>query len=82
LRHTKTIENINVWKQTEAEAGAMKKESSGAGAMKTKSSGAGVMFMKRKAPEPELCHFCDRSAALKKSTLYRPHRRSRVKIKN
>jgi len=27
--------------------------------MKTKSSGAGAMFMKRRAPEPELCHFYD-----------------------
>jgi len=43
-------------------------ESSGTGAtlMKTKSSGAGAgtMFMKRRAPEPELCHFSDGSAAL------------------
>jgi len=47
LRHTKTIEIINVWKRTEA--GAMKKKSSGAGAplMKTNNSGAGAgaMFM-------------------------------------
>jgi len=43
LSHTKTIENINVWKRTEAwtEAGAMKKESSRAG--------AGAMLMKRRA---------------------------------
>jgi len=27
--------------------------------MKTKSSGAGAMFMKKRAPEPELCHFYD-----------------------
>jgi len=27
--------------------------------MKTNSSGAGAMFMKRRAPEPELCHFYD-----------------------
>jgi len=47
----------------------MKKVSSGARAtlMKTKSFGDGVgaMFMKRKAPEPELCHFYDGCAALK-----------------
>jgi len=46
----------------------MIKESSGAGAtlMKTKSSGAGAgaMFIKRRAPELELCHFCAGSAAL------------------
>jgi len=46
----------------------MKKESSGAGAtvMKTNHSGdgAGTMFMNRRAPEPELCHFYDGSAAL------------------
>ena len=53
--HTKIIENINVWKRTEAGAGAgaLKKESYGSGAtfMKTKSSGAGVgaMFMKRRS---------------------------------
>ena len=35
-----------------------------AGAMKKESSRAGAMFMKRRAPEPELCHFCDGSAAL------------------
>jgi len=48
----------------------MKKESSGAGVtvMKTKSSGARVraMFMKRRALEPELCHFYDGFAALVK----------------
>jgi len=43
----------------------MKKEFSGAMFMKTKSSGAGAMFMKRRAPQPELCHFYDSSAALK-----------------
>jgi len=47
----------------------MKKESSGARAratlIKAKSSGAGAMFMKRRAPEPELCHFYDGSAAVK-----------------
>jgi len=34
--------------------------------MKTKSSGAGAgaMFMKRRAPEPELCHFRDCSTTL------------------
>jgi len=36
---------------------------------KSKSSGAGAMFMKRRAREPELCHFYDGFAALKKSTL-------------
>jgi len=43
------------------------KESSGAAAtlIKTKSSGAGAMFMKRRTPEPELCHFYDGSAAMK-----------------
>jgi len=35
----------------------MKKESSGATLMKTMISGAGAMFMKRRAPQPELCHF-------------------------
>jgi len=49
----------------------MKKETSGAGAivMETKSSGAGIMFVKRRAPEPQLCHFYNGSAALKYSTL-------------
>jgi len=44
----------------------MKKESSGVGAtlMKTKSSIAGAMFMNKRAPETELCHFYDGSAAL------------------
>ena len=71
LRRTKTVENITVWKRTEAGAGAgaIKKESFGPGAtlMKTKSSGAGAwdIFMKRTAPE--LCHFCDGSTALLKS---------------
>jgi len=37
--------------------------------MKTKSSGSGAMFMKRRAPELELCHFYDGFTALKKSTL-------------
>jgi len=32
--------------------------------MKTNSSGAGATFMDRRAPEPELCHFYDGSAAL------------------
>jgi len=34
--------------------------------MKTKSSGAwaGAIFMKRRAPEPELCYYYDSSAAL------------------
>jgi len=32
--------------------------------MEKESSGAGAMFMKR-APEQELCHFYDGSAALK-----------------
>jgi len=43
------------------------KESSGAGAalVKNKSSGAGAMFMKRRVPEPELCHFLDGSASMK-----------------
>jgi len=36
--------------------------------MKTKTSGAGAILMKR-APDSELCHFCDGFAALKKSTL-------------
>jgi len=36
--------------------------------MKTKSSGAGAVFMKRRAPEPEVCHFYD-SAALNKCTI-------------
>ena len=48
-----------MWKRTEVGAWAMKKESSGAGAL----------FMKKRAPEPELCHFYDGSAALKLSTL-------------
>jgi len=58
LWHTKRIENINVWKRTEAGAGAgsMKKESSGAG--------AGAMFMKRRAPEADLCPFYDGSTDL------------------
>jgi len=51
-----------------AGTGAMKEESSGAGTtvMKTNSSGAGAgaTFMNRRAPEPELCHFYDGSAAL------------------
>jgi len=47
----------------------MKKEISGATRMKTKSSGAGAMFMKGRAPEPEVSHFYDGSAALKLSTL-------------
>jgi len=51
----------------------MKIDSSGAGAtlMKIKSSGAeaGTMFMKRRAPEPEQCHFYDGSAALVTSML-------------
>jgi len=46
----------------------MKKESSGAGAtlMKTRTSEAraGAIFMKTSAPEPEMCHFYDGSAAL------------------
>jgi len=33
--------------------------------MKIKSSGPGAMFMKIRAPEPELYHFYDGSAALK-----------------
>jgi len=37
--------------------------------MKTRSSGVGAMFMKRRAPEPELCHFYDSFASLKKSTV-------------
>ena len=37
--------------------------------MKTKSSGAGAAFMKRRAPEPEVCHFYDGSAALNKCTI-------------
>jgi len=47
LRHTDKIENVDVLKRTEAEAGAM--------------------FMKRRAPETELCHFYDSSAALRQS---------------
>jgi len=37
--------------------------------MKTKSSGAGsgATFIKRRAPEQELCHFYDGSTALKES---------------
>jgi len=54
-----------VSKRPEAGAGVTKKESSGATLMKTKSSGVGAMFMKRRAPEPELCHLSDGSAALK-----------------
>jgi len=58
----------------------MKKESSGAGAsfMKTKSSGAGAMFMKR-APETELCHFCDDTGTLKNPHCSRAHRRFKSK---
>jgi len=55
LRHTKTIENINVWKWTEARA--MKNESSRAAVVKTNSSGARAVLMNRRALEPELCHF-------------------------
>ena len=62
------IQNINVWKQTEAGAGAeaMKMKRSRSTLIKSKSSGAGAgaMFMKRKAPVPVLCHFYDGSAAL------------------
>jgi len=62
----------------------MKKESSGAGAratlMKTKSSGAGATFMKRRAADPELCHFYDGSAALNNPHCSRAHKLSRVKI--
>jgi len=43
----------------------MKKESAGASHIKDKSSGAGAIFMKRRAPEPALCHFYDGFAALK-----------------
>jgi len=46
--------------------------------MKIKSSGAGAMFMKRRAPEPELCHFYDGFAALKYPHCSRARRRSRV----
>jgi len=44
----------------------MKKESFGAGAtlMKTKSSEAGAIFMKRRSPDPELCHFYVGSVAM------------------
>jgi len=60
----------------------MKKESSGAGAtfMKTKNSGAeaGAMFMKR-APETELCHFCDDTGTLKNPHCSRAHRRFKSK---
>jgi len=42
----------------------MKKKSSGATFMKTKSSGAGAIFMKRRAPESELCHIYNCSATL------------------
>jgi len=56
-------------KQTEARV--MKKESSRAGAtlMKTKSSGVRAMFMKRRAQEPELCHFYNSSEASEKTYL-------------
>jgi len=54
--------------ENEHEAGAgarvMKKESSGTTLMKTMISGAVAVFMNRRAPEPELCHFYDSSAAL------------------
>jgi len=39
------------------------KRSSRATLMKTESFGCGALFMKRRSPE--LCHFCDGSAALK-----------------
>jgi len=42
----------------------MKKESSVSHTMKTKSVGAGAIFMKRRALEPELCHFYYSSATL------------------
>jgi len=63
LKHTKTIENINMWKWTEAGARAVKKRSSGVGVtlMKTKISwaGAGSIFTKRRSSEPKLRHFYD-----------------------
>jgi len=37
--------------------------------MQRETSGAGATNMKIRAPEPELCHFYDGSAALKQSTL-------------
>jgi len=50
----------------------MKKENSGDGAtlMKTNSFGAGPMFMKRRGPEPELCHFYDSAALVKICAIY------------
>ena len=44
----------------------MEKESSRAGAtlMKTKNAEVGAMFIKRRAPEPKLCHFYDGFATL------------------
>jgi len=50
-----------------SKSGTVEKElRTGATRVKTKSSGAGVavMFMKRRAPEPELCHFYDGTTAL------------------
>jgi len=46
-----------------------KRTEAGATLMKTKNSGYGAMLMKRRAPDPELCHFYDGSAALKNSKL-------------
>jgi len=70
LRHPITIKMLYQCVKTNRSRSwiwSHEKESSGDGAtlMKTKSSGAGAMFMKRRAPEPELCHFYDGSAALK-----------------
>jgi len=62
LIHTKTFENINVWKKTKPEVDPEPwKKSSGAGAtaMKAHSSGAraGGTFMDRGAPEPSCVIF-------------------------
>ena len=60
----------------------MKKESSGARATltNTMSSGAvaGAMLVKRRAPEPELCHFHDGSTSLVVFRLYIFRRHSAV----
>jgi len=69
LMHTKTIENNNVWKRIEAGSGAgtMKKSVPEPELQSWKLSSrarAGATFMNRGAPEAELCHFYDSSAAL------------------
>ena len=60
LETHQVFENIHLWKRTES--GAMKQWSAGDGLTKTTSSRA--IFLKRRAPEPELCQFYDGSAAL------------------